>query len=338
MNHIKNSDSGAAPGMEGRHRWRAAQLETTAGHFHATASDDHSGSLIIHSESPWTVSIDSMEGIMIQVSNEINIPVGRTAISFAASESSILISCILSESCNSENMSIARERAAWGVCIPRAFSREEKKLWTKEEKGMYKAFELHGKDQALKLMRAYFARKRNEGGDEESIERGVSMTCSLLHFRQGSVDKCGPSDAAENIFGEEEQKLFKQALTSIDGLEELDESAIAITKIDDPSDPKEDSKRLCVTFEITTSDGIGDGEGKSALSAADLASKLNDAKSFISSLAKKKFTEVEIIHPAEVIGGPKAAKKARKSMMDQMYGDSSHKSGASEAEKHEEED
>lgn len=231
-------------------------------------------------------------------------------------------------------MSIAQERAAWGVSIPRAFTREEKKLWTKEEKGMYKAFELHGKDQALKMMRSYFARKRNEGGDEEeTLERGVSMTCSLLHFR--TVGKGDASDDADAVFGDDEQKRFKQAIVAVKGLKDLEESAISITKLSDTLDAK-DKQRLSVTFEITIRENAADGDSQSSLSADDIATKLSEPKSLIEALKKQNFSGVEIVHAAEVIGGPKAAKKARKSMMDEMYGDSSghSKAGASDGEKH----
>jgi hypothetical protein len=225
-------------------------------------------------------------------------------------------------------MSLAQERAAWGVSIPRAFTREEKKLWTKEEKGMYKAFELHGKDQALKLMRAYFARKRSSGGDDEqSLERGVSMTCSLPKFR--SVGNGETSDDGELVFGDGEKKRFKQAILAIKGLENLEESAISITKVSDSTD-ENDKPLLIVTFEISISDGTGDDE---SLSAVEIASKLSEPESLTKAFKNQHFSGTEIVHAAEVIGGRKAAKKARKSMMDEMYGDHA-KAATSEGEKH----
>jgi hypothetical protein len=244
-----------------------------------------------------------------------------------------------------------RERAAWGVSVPRAFTRDEKKLWTKEEKAMYKAFELHGKDQALKMMRSYFARKKSEVGDEdETFERGVSMTCTLLNFRQQTKAAPLPDDDADGkngvkatvpgtVFGDDEQKRFKEAIAAVAGLEDIEESAISITKIADATDLKE-SQRLSVSFEITTSDGVGDvhSEGKAATSADQIADKLNATNRLISSLAEKKFPGVQVVHPAEVIGGARAAKKARKGMMAHLYGDSSadQKLGHSEGEKHKE--
>jgi hypothetical protein len=248
----------------------------------------------------------------------------------------------------------SRERAAWGVSIPRAFTRDEKKLWTKEEKAMYKAFELHGKDQALKMMRSYFARKKTEVGDEdETFERGVAMTCTLLNFRKQVKDHDDTATAAEENsnkdekespgteFGDDEQRRFKEAVAAIAGLEDIEESAISITKIADVADPK-DSNRLAVTFEITTSDGAGDAtnDGKTATSADHIADKLNATNRFISSLAKKQFPGVQVVHPAEVIGGARAAKKARKSMMAHLYGDPSadQKGGHCEGEKHKEAD
>uniref|UniRef100_A0A7S0QEH5 Uncharacterized protein n=2 Tax=Cryptomonas curvata TaxID=233186 RepID=A0A7S0QEH5_9CRYP len=181
------------------------------------------------------------------------------------------------------------------------------------------------------------------------------MTCTLLNFRQQTKDHDDaasplPADDESNngdkatvpgtVFGDDEQKRFKEAVAAVAGLEDIEESAISITKIADSADSK-DSKRLSVTFEITTSDGVDvTSDGKAATSADQIADKLNATKRFISSLAEKKFPGVQVVHPAQVIGGARAAKKARKSMMAHLYGDSSadHKGGNSEGEKHKEAD
>jgi hypothetical protein len=165
------------------------------------------------------------------------------------------------------------------------------------------------------------------------------MTCSLLNFRKSkdqeaqdskSTDKDSePLNSLEREFGDDEQTLFREALTAVEGLHELEASAISITKIYESPNHR-DGRRLCVVFEISNVDlgGEGSTNGKVALTVEDVVSKLNDKDQVISKLAEKNFPSVEVVHPAEVIGDGRAAKKARKSMMAEMYGDSTTDSKA----------
>mmetsp|Transcript_11344 Transcript_11344/g.27251 ORF Transcript_11344/g.27251 Transcript_11344/m.27251 type:complete len:209 (+) Transcript_11344:271-897(+) len=73
----------------------------------------------------------------------------------------------------------SQQRAMWGVPVPRPISREEKKLWTKKEKAMYKAFELQGKDRALVMMRAYFANKKVVADEHHELKAKLSFQILL---------------------------------------------------------------------------------------------------------------------------------------------------------------